>query len=113
MSDIFHLIISQKLLRPFIGLILLSTITIILMIVTSHMISALLVDVTADSYVGSKSYAAIFLLVYIASIFSNLLTEYQAQTTTAKVAGLVGRSYIDNINNANQSSGGYQEGRLA
>ena len=112
MSDIFHLIISQKLLRPFIGLILLSTITIILMIVTSHMISALLVDVTADSYVGSKSYAAIFLLVYIASIFSNLLTEYQAQTTTAKVAGLVGRSYIDNINNANQSSGGYQEGRL-
>lgn len=112
MLEIFRLIISQKLLKPFIGLILLSTITIILMIVTSHMISALLVDVKPYNYEDSKLYAAIFLLVYVASIFSNLLTEYQAQTTTAKVAGLVGRSYIDNINNANQSKVGYQEGRL-
>ena len=74
MLEIFRLIISQKLLKPFIGLILLSTITIILMIVTSHMISALLVDVKPYNYEDSKLYAAIFLLVYVASIFSNLLT---------------------------------------
>ena len=112
MSEIVRLIISQKLLRPFIGLFILSTITIVLMIVTSHMISSLLVDVSPGGFLGGKAYATLFVVVYVASVLSNLLTEYHAQTTTAKVAGLVGRSYIDNIKNTNQAKNAYQESRL-
>ena len=112
MSEILRLIVDQKLTRPFIGLIFLSCITIILMIITSHMISTLLVDSSPENPLDSIQYAAFFITIYIASILSNLLTEYQAQTTTAKVAGYVGRSYIKNINNTNTEKASYLDARL-
>lgn len=112
MFKIFSLIVNHKLLSSFILLIILSVITIVLMIVTSHMISSLLVNSSKDAYIDSVASATIFLGVYFASILSNLLTEYYAQTTTAKVAGLVGRSYINNINNQNSTKDSYQDVRL-
>jgi ABC-type molybdenum transport system ATPase subunit/photorepair protein PhrA len=100
MTEIFKLIIKQKGLGAFIILVLMSSITIVLTIIASHMVSSLLVGQPLDPVSSSVSFIILFLTVYVLSILSNLLTEYFAQITTAKIAGLVGQSYIKNIGNA-------------
>lgn len=98
MLEMFRLILAQKLSGAFLILILISCLTIILTIIASHMISSLLIQEAPNSgFAENSNSILVFLFIYIVSILSNLLTEYYAQTTTARVAGFVGRSYIDNI----------------